>query len=229
MALLDPLTNLPRPQKIIAGVVGLLIVGGLGWALLISPKTSERDALRQQNEALQREVAKTRADEANLRPFRALAEALRVRLHAAQERLPSEKEMPRLYRQLTDLAFQSGLQVALFAPKAPQDRDDVAEVPIAITCEGGYHQLGAFFTRVSRLPRIVDLNDFRLVGIERPTGTLRAELMMGTFLFRPEGVPAATKPGAETPARSGSPAPPRSPAPPKPPASPAVPGGKAAR
>jgi type IV pilus assembly protein PilO len=223
MAFLDPLTNLPRPQKIIAGVVGLVIVAGLGYFLLISPKTSERAALRQQNETLQKDVQKARADEANLRPFRAQAEALRVRLQAAKERLPSEKEMPRLYRQLTDLALQSGLQVALFAPKAPQDQDDVAEVPIAITCEGGYHQLGTFFARVGRLPRIVDLNDFRLVGIERPTGTVRAELTMGTFLFRADSAAPPAKPGAAAPARPGSPAPPKSPAPP------AAPTGKPGR
>ena len=34
-------------------------------------------------------------------------------LQAAKERLPSEKEMPRLYRHLTDLALESGLQVAV--------------------------------------------------------------------------------------------------------------------
>src|SRR6266498_676898 len=135
MAFLDSIANVPRPQKIVAGVVGLLAVAGLGYFLLISPKIDERSTLRQQDETLRTDVRKARADEANLRPFR---------LQAAKERLPSEKEMPRLYRQLTDIAFQSGLQVALFAPKPPADREDVAEVPIAMACEGGYHQLGAF-------------------------------------------------------------------------------------
>lgn len=226
MALLDPVTNLPRPQKVAAGIVGLVIVAVLGYFLFVSPRLSERAALQQRNETLARDVAKARADEARLRPFRAEAEALRARLKAAKERLPSEKEMPRLYRQLTDLAAQSGLQVALFAPKAPQDQDDVAEVPIAVTCEGRYHQLGTFFARVSRLPRIVDLNDFRLVGIDRPTGTVRAELTMGTFLFRPEGAPPT--PGPAAPARPGSPAParPGSAAAPRPSASPAAKPGK---
>lgn len=199
MAFLDPVANMPRPQKVIAGVVGLVIVAGLGYLLLISPKIAEHASLRQQSEALRTEVLKARADEANLRPFRRQAEALRQRLQAAKERLPSEKEMPRLYRQITDLAFQSGLQVAVFAPKPQQDRDDVAEVPIAITCEGGYHQLGAFFARISRLPRIVDLGDFRLVAIERPTGSLRAELTLETFVFRPEGAPPPAKSGATAP------------------------------
>ena len=206
MALQDSLANVPRPQKIIAGVLGLAIVAGLGYFLLISPKIAERATLRQESETLRTEVTKARADELNLRPFRLQAEALRRRLQAAKDRLPSDKEMPRLYRQITDLAFQSGLQISLFAPKPQEDKDDVAAVPITMTGEGGYHQLGAFFTRVSRLPRIVDLGDFRLVGIERPTGTMRAELTLETFVFRPEGSPALVKPGATGPAPAGQPA-----------------------
>jgi len=213
MALFDGLANVPRPQKIIGGVIGLLVLGGLGYYLLIGPKLAERATLRPEAEALRAQVQKAQADEANLRPFRAQAEALRKRLQAAKERLPSEKEIPRLYRQITDLALQSGLQVALFQPKAPEDREDVFAIPISMTAEGGYHQLGTFLGRVARLPRIVDLGAFRVLGVERPATTLRAELTLETFVFRPEGAAPAPKPGAP-PAPAGAPAP--RPAPPGP-------------
>ena len=210
MRFLDALANAPRAQKVAAGIIGLLVVAALGYFLLVSPTAEERSRLRQQNETLQAEVRRATADEANLRPFRRQAEALRNRLQAAKERLPPEKEMPRLYRQLTDIVSQSGLHLAVFAPKPPMDGEDVAEVPIAMTCEGGYHQLGAFFSRMSRLPRIVDLNDFRLVGIERPTGTLRAELTLATFIFRPDDAPPQAKTGPPSarvqPPPSGGPA-----------------------
>jgi len=197
MAFLDPITNAPRSQKIVAGAMGLLALGGLGYFFLVSPKIDERHSLRQQNEGLQVEVRKAAADEANLRPFRAQAAALRQRLQAAKERLPSEKEMPALYRQLSTLASQSGLQLAVFTPKPPADREDVAAVPITMSCEGNYHQLGAFFSRVGRLPRIVDLGDFKLIAIERPTGTVRADLTLETFMFRPEASqPAKPETGA---------------------------------
>jgi len=201
MALLDSITNAPRSQKIVAGIVGLVMVAGLVYFILISPKIDERTSLRQRNDGLQAEVNKARADEANLRPFRLQAEALRKRLQAAKERLPTEKEMPGLYRQLSNMATQSGLQLAVFTPKPPAEREDVAAVPIAMTAEGNYHQLGAFFERMSRLPRIVDLGDFRLVGIERPTGSVRAELTLETFMFSPEAV-SSTK--SDTAARQGS-------------------------
>lgn len=195
MGLLASFREAPRSQKLLAGFVGLAAVTGLCYFGLISPKQTERSALMQQNAALQAQVLKARADEANLRAVRVQAEALRKRLEAAKQRLPSEKEIPGLYRQITDLAFQSGLVVALFAPKAPEEREVAAEVPIAVTSEASYHQLGNFFSRMGRLPRIVTLGDFRMAGIERPTGTVRAELTLATYVLREEGAPPPAKPG----------------------------------
>jgi len=194
---LDPIVNAPRPQKMIFGAMVLVIAGALGYFFLISGSRAERDALLEENEVRRAEVIKAKADEANLRPFRALAEALRKRLDLAKERLPSEREIPQVYRQVSDLATQSGLGVSLFQPKPAEDRDVLSEVPIAVTGESTYHQLGAFLERVGKMPRIVSLGDFRLVGIDRPTGTIRAEMTLATYTFRPEGAPPPpAKPGA---------------------------------
>ena len=197
MGALDPIVNAPRPQKMIFGAMVLVIAGALGYFFLISGTRAERDALVEENEVRRAEVIKAKADEANLHPFRALAEALRKRLDLAKERLPSEREIPQVYRQVSDLATQSGLGVSLFQPKPAEDRDVLSEVPIAVTGESTYHQLGAFLERVGKMPRIVSLGDFRLVGIDRPTGTIRAEMTLATYTFRPEGAPPPpAKPGA---------------------------------
>ncbi|HKZ09039.1 MAG TPA: type 4a pilus biogenesis protein PilO, partial [Methylomirabilota bacterium] len=202
MAIYDPLLALPKPQKIAIGVIGLVAVGALSFFLLIQPKWDERDALWNRNETLRAKVVQARADEANLRPFRVQAAALRKRLEAAQERLPLEREVPRLYRQVSDLAVQSGLGLALFQPRAPEEKAVLTELPIAVISESGYHQLGVFFDKVGRLPRIVNLGDFRMSGIERATGSVRAELTLTTYVFRPEGAPP---PGAK-PGQPGQPA-----------------------
>lgn len=209
MGAFDPLINAPRPQKLIFGAMLLVIVAALCYFLLISPLAAERDGLLQQNDVLRAEVLKARADEANLRPFRAQAEALRRRLEAAKERLPSERELPGLYRQVSDLAARAGLGIALFQPKNAEDRDVLTEVPIAVTVESTYNQLGAFFERLGKLPRVVSLGDFKFGAIERSTGTLRAELTLATYVFRPEGAPPPPKPGAPgaPPAPAGTPAP----------------------
>jgi Tfp pilus assembly protein PilO len=211
MAILDPVRNAPRSQKIVVGVLGLCMVGALGYFSAIAPKRLEYASSRTLHESTEREVAKARAEEASLRPFRLQAEALRKRLEAARSRLPNEKEMPGLYRQLTDLAQQAGLSLALFQPKAAEERDIVAEVPIAFTSEGTFHQFGGFFSRMGQMARIVTLNDFKLSGVERPTGTIRGELVLATYIFRPEGAPPPKATAASTPAATTRPAtPPRS-------------------
>ena len=200
MAFFDPIVNLPKSQKIILGAVGLAVIAGVTYFFVLSPKTAERDGLVQQNEALRAEVIKARADEANLRDFRVQVAALRKRLDAAKERMPSEKEIPRLYRTLTDMAAQSGLSVSLFQPRAIVDQPGFAEVPITVNGDTGYHQLGAFFDKVGKLGRLVSLNDFRLSGISQPTGSLRAEMTMATYMYRGDApVPGAPRPGAPAP------------------------------
>jgi type IV pilus assembly protein PilO len=213
---LDSIVNAPPQHKLIFGSMVLVIVGALGYFFLISGARADRDALVQENEVRRAEVLKAKADEANLRPFRALAEALRKRLDAAKERLPQEREIPQVYRQVSDLATQSGLGVSLFQPKPPEDRDVLTEVPIAITAEGTYHQMGAFLQRVGQMPRIVSLGEFRMLGIDRAPGTVRAELTLATYTFRPEGAPPP-------PAKPGAPGAP--PAPPPPPAPTPAPAG----
>jgi type IV pilus assembly protein PilO len=197
---LDALINAPRQQKLIVGSMLLVIAAGLAYFFLISGARAERDTLLEENEVRRAEVLKGKADEANLRPFRAQAEALRKKLETAKERLPSEREIPQVYRQVSDLATQSGLGVSLFQPKPAEERDVLSEVPIAVTAECTYHQLGAFLARVGKMPRIVSLGEFRLIGIDRPTGTLRAEMTLATYTFRAEGAPPPpAKPGAPTP------------------------------
>jgi type IV pilus assembly protein PilO len=215
VGVLDPVVNAPRPQKLIFGAMVLVIAGALGYFFLISGARAERDTLLEENEVHRAEVLKAKADEANLRPFRALAEALRKRLDTEKERLPSEREIPQVYRQVSDLATKSGLGVSLFQPKAAEDRDVLSEVPILVTAECTYHQLGAFLERVGKMPRIVSLGEFRLIGIDRPTGTLRAELTLATYTYRPEGAPPPpAKPGA--PAAPPAPGAPPAAAPPGP-------------
>ena len=188
------ITQAPRPQKIILGVIVLAILVAGGYFLLLSPKMIEVSDLRGQRATKQAELLQSRAVAASLARFKQEAQALRAKLETAKERLPSEKEIPGLYRQVSDLAFQSGLSVSLFQPKDPVTRDVYLEVPISINAEASYHQLGSFFDRLSRLPRIVNLTDLKLAGIARPTGTIRADLILTTYVFRPEGAPPPPPP-----------------------------------
>ncbi|MEK7709738.1 MAG: type 4a pilus biogenesis protein PilO [candidate division NC10 bacterium] len=204
----ETITQAPRPQKIVFGVVILVVLLAGGYFLLLSPKMVEVDGLRQQRAAKETEMLQSRALAASLARFKQEAAALRARLETAKERLPSEKEIPGLYRQVSDLAYQTGMAVSLFQPREPATKEIYQEVPIFVSAEAGYHQLGAFLDRIARFPRIVNLTDMKITGISRPTGTIRADLTLATYVFRPEGAPPPAAPGARPGARPPVPPPP---------------------
>jgi type IV pilus assembly protein PilO len=197
-AIFDPIVNAPRPQKIGLGIFGVIILGVGAYFLLISPIQERIAALDTQNAALQREVAQNRAIVADLERYRREAVELERKLAVLQDRLPTEKEMPPLYRTLSDAAFESGLLVSLFQPREPRVRDYYSEIPITITADAGYHELADFFTKVARLPRVVTLGDVKLTtSAGKSKMSLRADLTLATYVYRPVGSPPAPKaPGA---------------------------------
>jgi type IV pilus assembly protein PilO len=87
--------------------------------------------------------------------------------------------------------------VSLFQPREPRPKDYVSEIPITITAEGNYHQLGTFFEKVAGLERVVKVADLRFTGLQRARNSLRADLTLATYMYR----------DAPPPARPGGPAP----------------------
>ena len=204
-AFLAPIANAPRPQKIIFGVIGLVIIGAASWFLLLSPLTTRLESLRNEHATVERDLIQARAIAADVARFRRDIAALEKTLLALTDRLPNERETPPLYRAVSDAAYQSGLAVTLFQPKDAQLRDYYAEIPIAFTAEGSYHQFGTFFERVARLPRVVNVGDLRISGIpaaprdpKNPApaasaGPIRGELVLAIYTYRPVGSPPVPK------------------------------------
>ncbi len=194
---LNPIVNLPKPHKLALGAIGVAIIVAAAWVLLLSPVHDRIAALETQRESLEREVAQHRAVLAQLELFRRQAQDIEKKLAVMTEKLPTEKEMPPLYRSVSDAAIRSGLAVSLFQPREPRIHDYYSEVPIALNADAGYHDLAAFFDRLAVLPRLVAVGDWKLTGLGRGKVPIRAELTLATYSYRPVGSPPAPKPGAK--------------------------------
>ena len=187
--LFDPIVNAPKPQKIVLGIFGLVIIGAASYFLLLSPLDTKLAQLRAQNASLGDEVVKARALVADLARTRREMAELEVKGAILKDRLPSERELPTLYRSLHDAGTQAGLGVALFQPREGQVKDYYVEIPIAVNAEASYHQLGEFLERLARMPRVVTLREMRLASTNRPGRAVRAELTLATYQYRPVGSP----------------------------------------
>jgi type IV pilus assembly protein PilO len=192
-AIFDPIVNAPKPQKIVLGVVGLGIIIGAAYFLMLSPLQIQVGQLRAQNESLQRELVQSRAIAAEIDRYRREVVELEVKINVLKDKLPTEREMPAFYRSMSDAGIQAGLGVSLFQPRDGVTKDYVVEIPITVNAEGSYHQLGEFLERVARLPRVASLRDMKLGGQKKPGSPVRAELTLVTYTYRPVGSPPAPK------------------------------------
>ena len=192
-AIFDPVVNAPKPQKIVAGAFGLAVIGAAAYFLLLSPLEGHVSALRAQASSLDRELVQSRALVEDLARFRREAAQLERQLATLKDRLPGEREMPIFYRTLSDAGIQAGLAISLFQPRVASIRDYYSEIPISVTAEGTYHQLGEFFERLAKLPRVVNVNDLKLSGLRAGRSPMRAELTLMTYQYRPVGSPPAPK------------------------------------
>jgi type IV pilus assembly protein PilO len=191
----DPIIAAPRWQKVVLGLLGVALIGGGGYFGLLSTMETRIGALRTQHASLQTELAQARAAAADVTRTQREIAALEQKLDTLKERLPGEKEMPPLYRTISDAAFQSGLAVPLFQPREGKTRDYYVEFPITVSAEGGYHQLGQFFERIAAFPRVVTVQELKVSAQAKSKHPVKAELTLATYTYRPVGSPPAPKPG----------------------------------
>ena len=79
------------------------------------------------------------------------------------KQLPSKSEMEALLTDINQAGLGRGLQFELFKPAASETVSEFyAELPINIRVTGTYHDMGSFASDISKLSRIVLLNDVAL-------------------------------------------------------------------
>lgn len=156
--------NIPPYLQIIFRVVPSLILVILFIVLIYSPKTKEIKMLGASIAKLDNEIASGEVKIRRLDELRAENARLKMRLAELQEQLPEEKEVSVLLKQISDLGLQSGLVILLWKPAArkPDPKGIYVEIPVSMVVIGGYHDLGVFFSHISRIKRIVNISNIKI-------------------------------------------------------------------
>ncbi|NTV81997.1 MAG: type 4a pilus biogenesis protein PilO, partial [Candidatus Aminicenantes bacterium] len=114
--------------------------------------------------------------------------------------IPQRKETADILRQIQALAYDSRLDVLRFAPGNEINKEFYAEWPIPIQVSGNYHNLGTFFDKLSKFPRVFTIENFSIKTLNRQTdlNTISANWTAKTYFF---AEPAAAAPAKKQPAR----------------------------
>ena len=90
--------------------------------------------------------------------------------------------MDALLSDINQAGLGRGLQFELFRPGQVVVKDYYAELPIAISVSGRYHDIGSFAADIANLSRIVTLHNMNLDGRAR-TGVLSMEATARTYRY----------------------------------------------
>ena len=157
----------PVVQKILLSV--FLSGGALGVFFFTHflpfsfPNQRERvDALKIEYEKKSTELARARATVADLPRFEAEYEQLHQRWSLAAELLPTDRQVAALLRKITLAAQQTGVHFVTFRPSGPKNEQYYTEMPLQITVNGGYHQIGSFLAELANLRRIITVSNVKL-------------------------------------------------------------------
>jgi type IV pilus assembly protein PilO len=137
---------------------------------------------------LQTKLAEQKKILADLPRFEKELAQLEAQFKEALALLPNTREIPSLLTNISNLARDCGLEIMLFQPKPEVGESFYAQIPVEMKTIGRYHDLGLFFDRVAKLPRIVNILDIAinkksLGKHDKYSGNLNASFKAVTYKF----------------------------------------------
>jgi len=178
-------------------VLPSIIIALLVLFLMINPKLKQIKVLESQIDKQNNEIAASQAKAAKLEVLKLENERLVKRFNELKEQLPEEKEISSLLKQVSDMGTSAGLEIQSWkpAPKTTHPSGIVYEIPVSVDVIGTYHNLGYFLSSITKLNRIVNINNMKLGAPmkEKNETILQVSFRASTFSAVPE-VEAAPAP-----------------------------------
>ncbi len=163
---------LEKKIKIIIVIAAVIVPVALFYLLSYKPGLEKIAGVEQQISIARADLLKAQKAAADLpRVEREVAET-RKAFDLAAVVLPKTSEIPDLLRNISDLGKRAGLDFLTFKPGAEIPKDFYAEIPVDISIRGPYHNMGIFLDQVSKLGRIVSVNNIKMGSPKKEGGEM---------------------------------------------------------
>ena len=181
----DKYIPLERKVKIFLAVLLFILPVVLFYFLFYSPKQDKIKGLEAKKVSLTAEVKRAEKAAANLQKYRDEVAEANKRFQETAIVLPKKKEIPNLLRNISDLGKGAGLDFLSFKPGSEVPKDFYAEIPINISIRGPYHNMGYFLDQVSKLDRIVTVDNIKMGSPKKEGGEmlLNSSCRLVTYRF----------------------------------------------
>ena len=180
----DPPSWPDTVKAIVAGIICLLIIGA-AYYFKVRHQIVALEKVEIQELQLKETFKEKKALAINLEAYREQQVQAEDMFSLLKEQLPNRNEIPDLLVDVTQLGLSRGLQFERFKPIDEVNKGFYTEKPVNLTVNGNYHQLAQFVSDVASLPRIINVENFKI--IRRESGDLKMEAVTKTYYYDERG------------------------------------------
>jgi type IV pilus assembly protein PilO len=155
------------------------------YFLSYSPKSDQITGLQRNISSLQNAIKTAKIAASKFASQKAAMAEVENKFKKASQVIPDNKEIPSLLTSISSKGTGAGLDILSFQPGQERPQEFYAEIPVALSVNGSYNNIGHFLDTVSKLPRIVNLENLNLASPSVKDGemVLRASLNLVTYKF----------------------------------------------
>ena len=162
--------NLPSAVKAVLLATLFLLIVFLGYYLLWRSAWDSLDEAKAKEQQLRTVYTNKKSIAINLSRYQQQMADIEISFGAMLKQLPDRSQMDGLLTDINQAGLGRGLEFELFKPGQETKAEFYAQMPISIKVQGTYHELGAFATDISKLSRIVTLNDLVITNPNKAAG-----------------------------------------------------------
>jgi type IV pilus assembly protein PilO len=162
-------SELPVRSKLLIMVVAAIALSGLLYYFYYKPISDE-------NEAKAKQVASLKAENDSLRPYESKLKELDLQIANLTQQLeqmkqivPDEKEADNFIRMVNATAMSAGIEVRSYITKPIASKEFFVEAPFDLELDGPYYSVLAFFDKMSKLERIVNVSNLAMASTINPS------------------------------------------------------------
>jgi type IV pilus assembly protein PilO len=150
---------------VLAGIVG---TGALYYTVFKSQR-DENASAQTKLQAKVRENAELEAYKPKLADIERQLASLKQQLEIERRIVPDEKEVDNFMRMVGGEARKAGVEIRRYTAKPVSAKEYYTEVPFEVELDGPYYSMLGFFDRVSKLERIVNVNNLLVASTRKPS------------------------------------------------------------
>ncbi len=163
---------------------GLLAVLLLFYFAIFSKLSGKLGDLSKRRVELQVAIMEAEKLIANKGKFLREIELAEEKIKFYRRRLPSEREVYKLFENLSKRAEESGIKFTSVGKEIPQEGTVYTRYATNYKIESGYHQLGRFVSELENMDRLAKIEDIRIRANPKDRLRHNIELVVSTFVFK---------------------------------------------